>query len=60
MTWDSATRNQFEILWAQRKTFEEINIVLSNVPINTLYRWANQLKSKENLNTFKRVKQPSK
>jgi hypothetical protein len=52
--------NQFEILWAQRQTFEEINIVLSNVPIYTLYRWEKQLKSNGNLNTFKGVKQPSK
>ena len=60
MTWNQETRNQVEILWAQRRTFDEINVLLPHVPKKTIYRWVSQLKQKGNLNPFKGAKKPPK
>ena len=60
MTWDPIVRNQCEILWANGKTFEEINILLNQVPAVTIRKWIRQIKTKGNLNTFKGAKKPPK
>jgi transposase len=60
MAWDKDTRNQFEILWANGKTIDEINLILLNVPDSTLKKWAKQVKTKGNLNVFKGAKKPPK
>ena len=60
MTWNSEIRNQFEVLWANRKSLEEIVVELPDVPKSTLKKWVKQVKTKGNLNTFKGAKKPPK
>jgi hypothetical protein len=60
MTWDPIVRNQCEILWANGKTFDEINLLLNQVPAVTIRKWIKSIKTKGNLNTFKGAKKPPK
>jgi hypothetical protein len=46
MTHSPEVRQQFEILWANRKPMDEIASTLSNVPLSTLKKW---VKTKGNL-----------
>ena len=59
MTWPNSVRNEFEILWANRKTIDEIQAVIPQVPIGTLKKWVQKVKGKGNLNTFKGAKKPA-
>ena len=45
MTHSPEVRQQFEILWANRKPMDEIASTLSNVPLSTLKKWAKQVKT---------------
>ena len=60
MTWSADVRNQFEVLWANGKKFQEINAILMNVPSDTIKKWIRSIKTKGNLNTFKGAKKPPK
>jgi hypothetical protein len=53
-------RQQFEILWANRKPMDEIASTLSNVPLSTLKKWAKRVKTKGNLVPFKSPGRPEK
>jgi hypothetical protein len=45
MTHSPEVRQQFEMLWANRKPMDEIASTLSNVPLSTLKKWAKRVKT---------------
>ena len=51
MTWDPIVRNQCEILWEKGITFDEINLLLNQVPAVTIRKWIKSIKTKGGLHS---------